>query len=258
MRWFVFYLGVVLLFGANVYAKQEEKLTKEMIDEIYGKCEDMIIPMEEFEGSLEQVFGDQRTASRVIWCFSDKIKQHSNEQQFELYEKAKLQAEEFLDDLLYYKGFVTYTARSELMYRYQSFIYYALTEDKDFALWEPNKINCPLSDKITEVPNCLKQDILKICNIESRRRVIYDLNNLTGTTLELLKTVTNDENILKKQMQQYYNMVFHFVVLIRESDLMNPISSWMYMGDVYLYEEMNGLEHQEAGELKEPYPLPFP
>ena len=45
-------------------------------------------------------------------------------------------------------------------------------------------------------------------------------------------------------------MVFHFVVLICESDLMNSLDSWMYMGDVYLYEEMNGLEHMEAEELK--------
>lgn len=98
----------------------------------------------------------------------------------------------------------------------------------------------------------------KICNIESRRNVIYQLNNFTQTTLELLKTILGDENKLKKQMHEYYNMIFHFVVLIRGSYLMNPINSWMYQGDIYLYEEMNGLEHMETEEWKEPYPLPFP
>lgn len=258
MKKIVLILGMLLSFGANVWAQDSRILTPEEIGEMYGKCEDMIVSMKEFEKPLNQVLGDQRTAGRVIWCFSDKIKQHSDEQQLELYEKAKLQAEEFLDNLLYYKGYLTYTSRSELMYRYQSFIYHALTEDKDFALSEPNKINCPLSDKITEVPKCLKQDILKICNIESRRKVISNLMHLDEITLQLLKTITDNENTLKKQMQQYYNMILHFVVLIRESDLMNPLNSWMYMGDVYLYEEMNGLEHMEAEELKEPYPLPFP
>ncbi|MBR3501660.1 MAG: hypothetical protein IKR92_02480 [Alphaproteobacteria bacterium] len=252
-------LGLFLAFAAKAQAGYSQTFTPEKIDEMYGKCEDMIMPMERFERTLGEVFADQHNAGRVIWCFSDKIKQHSTPQQFELYEKAKTQAEEFLDALLYYKGYWTiYTEQSELMYRYQSFIYYALTENKDFALPEPDKINCPLNDKITDVPICLKQDILKICNIESRRNVIYHLNNLTQTTLEFLKTITDDEKKLKKQMQQYYNMIFHFVVLIRESYLMNPLDSWMYMGDVYLYEEMNGLEHKEAEEMKEPYPLPFP
>ena len=247
------------LSGISVsVANKTELPVTDKIDKSHSKCEDMIIPMKEFEEPLGQVLGDQRTAGRVIWCFSDKIKQHSTPQQFELYEKAKVQAENFLDALLYYKGYVNYPERSELMYRYQSFIYHALTKDKDFALIEPDKINCPLNDKITEVPICLKQDILKICNIESRRNVIYHLNNFTQTTLELLKTITGDENKLKKQMHEYYNMIFHFVVLIRSSDLMNPINSWMYQGDVYWYEEMNGLEHMETQEWKEPYPLPFP
>ena len=258
MQKFALIFGGFLSLCANARAEDSRIFTPKEIDEIYGKCEDMIIPMKEFEKPLDKVLGDRHTAGRVIWCFSDKIKQHSNSQQFELYEKAKLQAEEFLDDLLYYKGYLNYTSRSELMYRYQSFIYYALTGDKHFVLLEPDKINCSLNDKITEVPLCLKQDILKICNIESRRNVIYHLDNLTQTTLELLKTINDDENVLKKQMLQYYNMVFHFVALIRGSDLMNPLVSWMYMGDVYLYEEMNGLEHMEAEELKEPYPLPFP
>ena len=259
MKKFLFILGLLLSSYTALYAEEQRRLTDEEIDEMYGECEDMIISMKEFEGTLGEVFADQRNASRVIWCFSDKIKQHSTPKQFELYERAKAQAEEYLDALLYYKGYWTiYTERSELMYRYQSFIYYALTADKDFILPEPDKINCSLNDKITEVPICLKQDILKICNIESRRNVIYYLNNLTQTTLELLKTTTDDEDKLKKQIQQYYDMLFHFVVLIRESYLMNPLDSWMYMGDVYLYEEMNGLEHLEAEEMKEPYPLPFP
>ncbi|MBQ8481784.1 MAG: hypothetical protein IJ532_04560 [Alphaproteobacteria bacterium] len=258
MKKFVLILGLVLSLSTNAWAEDSQTLISREFDGIYGKCEDMIIPMKEFEKPLEKIFGDQHIAGRVIWCFSDKIKQHSNLQQFELYEKAKLKAEKFLDDLLYYKGYLNYTSRSELMYRYQNFIYYALTEDKDFAFIESNKIDCPLNDKITEVPKCLKQDVLKICNIESRRQVISALNRLDEITFQLLKTITNDEDILKKWMQQYYNMILHFVVLIRESDLMNPLNSLMYMRDVYLYEEMNGLEHMEAEELKEPYPLPFP
>ena len=255
----IFVMFLALVTNAKAEVNNERKLTEEEIDEIYGKCEDMIISMEEFEGALGKVFADQHNAGRVIWCFSDKIKQHSTPKQFELYEKAKARAEEFLDALLYYKGYWTiYTERSELMYRYQSFIYYVLTKDKDFALPESDKISCPFDDKITEVPICLRRDILKICNIESRRNVISHLNNLTQTTLELLKTMSDDEETLKKQIQQYYNMIFHFVVLIRGSYLMNPLDSWMYMGDVYLYEEMNGLEHLEAEEMKEPYPLPFP
>ena len=259
MKKFALVVGFILSLSSNLYAENSRTLTSEEIDDIYGRCEDMILPIDRFERALGEIFADQRNAGRVIWCFSDKIKQYSTPQQLELYEKAKTQAEEFLDDLLYYKGYWTiYTERSELMYRYQSFIYYALTKDKYFTLPEPDMINCPLNDKITEVPTCLKQDILKICNIESRRNVIYHLNNLTLTTLELLKSTTDNEDKLKKQMQQYYNMIFHFVVLIRGSYLMNPLDSWMYMGDVYLYEEMNGLEHLEAEEMKEPYPLPFP
>jgi len=259
MKRIIVFFMLLISISNKVNAGEQRQLTDEEIDEMYGKCEDMIISMKEFEGTLGKVFADQRNASRVIWCFSDKIKQNSTPQQFELYEKAKAQAEEFLNALLYYKGYLTiYTERSELMYRYQSFIYHALTGDKNFILPEPDKIDCQLNDKITEVPMCLKQDVLKICNIESRRNVQYYLNNLTQTTLKLLETITDDENILKKQIQQYYNMIFHFVVLIRGSYLMNPLDSWMYMGDVYLYEEMNGLEHLEAEEMKEPYPLPFP
>lgn len=150
------------LSGISVsIANKTELPVTDKIDESHSKCEDMIIPMKEFEEPLGQVLGDQSTAGKVIWCFSDKIKQHSTPQQFELYEKAKVQAEDFLDALLYYKGYVNYSERSELMYRYQSFIYHALTKNKDFALIEPDKINCPLNDKITEVPMCLKQDILK-------------------------------------------------------------------------------------------------
>jgi len=76
-----------------LYAEEQRRLTDEEIDEMYGECEDMIISMKEFEGTLGEVFADQRNASRVIWCFSDKIKQHSTPKQFELYERAKAQAE---------------------------------------------------------------------------------------------------------------------------------------------------------------------
>ena len=79
MKKFIIIFGVFLALVTNAKAEvnNERKLTEEEIDEIYGKCEDMIISMEEFEGALGKVFADQHNAGRVIWCFSDKIKQHS-------------------------------------------------------------------------------------------------------------------------------------------------------------------------------------
>ena len=73
MKKLVLILGLCLSLGANARADDSHVLTPEEIDETYGKCEDMIIPMKEFEKTLNQVLGDQHTAGRVIWCFSDKI-----------------------------------------------------------------------------------------------------------------------------------------------------------------------------------------
>jgi len=231
---------------------------QKVIDDFYGKCEDLIPPVKEAEVPLGHFFADEKNAGRVSWCFTDKIKQHSNPEQFELYVKSKDLMEKFIDDMLYYKGFLTYPENAQLKYKFQSFVYFRLTGDKQYDVPETHKIDCSLNDKITEAPTCLEQDILKICNIHTRRGVISILRLTSEATIELFKSISTDENTIKQWMKEYYNLIYGFVISIRESDLMNPINSDLFLHDVYIYEEMNGLEHLEANELKEPYPLPFP
>jgi len=227
---------------------------------VYTDCDKLILSAQEAEVPLGNFFPDVRTAGRVSWCFRDKIRQKATEKQFELYQKAEKLMEEFLDDMLFYKGGHTiYCENAQLKYKFQSFIYFKLTGDKKFEIPEPDKLTCHLKQNLTEAPICLKEDILKICNIQTRRSVIYRLHVTSEATLELFKAITSDENTIQQWMAEYYNLVYRFVILIREDkDLMNPLLSSMFMYDWHIYEEMNGRELEEVSEVPNSYPIPFP
>jgi len=223
-------------------------------------CEEWLIPIEEAEVPLFSIFIDKYVAYKVSWCFSQKIKKHSTPQQFEHYTKAKDLLDKTLDNLLFYKGgmndgIVVY----EMLYKFQSFVLEKLTGDLQYKVPDPYHIACDLEEKITELPKCLQQDIYKICNIQIRRDIDYYFRETDTQILKLFESITSDEKRQKEWMLDFYNLIYRFVILIRENEyLMNPINSNMFMSDWFLFEKMNGRELEETNTVPKPYPIPFP
>lgn len=250
MKKVVLIVAFIFIFSQNVSA-----------DVIDTPCEELLLPITKAEVPLCDFFPDIQTASRVTWCATDRIKKYTTESQFEQYLKIKKNLETFIDDLLFYKGGMVCpsVANYEMQYKFQSFILSKLTADKQYNVPNPYQIHCTLQKIITESPTCLKQDILKICNIQARRSVIHSLRTTSEEVLALFKTITSDVEQQKQWMKEYYNLIHRFVVLIQENeDLMNPIHSSMFMRDWYIYEEMNGRQLEETNKVPIPYPLPFP
>ena len=174
----------------------------------------MLLPITKAEVPLCDFFPDIQTASRVIWCATDRIKKYTTESQFEQYLKIKKNLETFIDDLLFYKGGMVCpsVANYEMQYKFQSFILSKLTADKQYNVPNLHQIHCTLQKIITESPTCLK-----LCNIQARRSVIHSLRTTSEEVLALFKTITSDVEQQKQWMKEYYNLIHRFVVLIQEN-----------------------------------------
>ena len=101
--------------------------------------------------------------------------------------------------------------------------------------------------------------MLKICNIESRRHIDVDMEKLSQTMLSFFMTKTDNEEIQRQWMKEFYDLIYTLIVTIKEdSILMNPLYSSQFREDLRIYEKMNGRELEDVNAVSKPYPLPFP
>ena len=226
------------------------------------RCEEeYLIPIESAEVPLGNIFPDIKTSGQVSWCFTQKIKRKATKKQFDLYMKSLDTLYDFLEDMLYYKGdhVSGVLANYEMRYKFQSFYLAKITNNKQYEVPEPYKISCKLNEKLYLPPECIKRDSMKICNIERRRTVTNNLFMLSALVFEMVETVTSDKEKQQQYMLQFYNLMYRFVMMIKESeDLMNPINSTQFMEDWNIVKIMNGQELDEVVSVPKPYPLPFP
>ena len=194
-------------------------------------------------------------------CLINATHKHLSEEQYELYIKLVESIKKTADAVLYYKSEGKYCSVMEYSFLIivQSFIHNKITNDKQYEVKNPYKIGCEFEKEILETPICLVREILKLCNIETRRHVQAYLTNTTKAMYNFLQTVTNDQQTLQQWIKEYYNLMQLFTEMVKADDiLMNPINSYQFMQDWYLLEKMNGIEPMEVSEVPKPYPLPFP
>ena len=226
-----------------------------------AKCSPYLLPIKDDESPLGQFFSDTGSGYVVTLCFANEIKKYSTAKQFDLYKKAEEHLKDYLEGLLYYKGnyFSSAQAKDEMLYKFQSFYLAKITQDKQYEVLQTHQINCKLDKGLNRPPSCLIQDVLKTCNIVSRRMMMYDLYQLSEIMFRIFETTTSDKEQKRQYMLQFYNLMYRFVMMIRENEyLMNPINSVQFMADWNAVKIMNGQELDEVISVPKPYPIPFP
>jgi len=194
-------------------------------------------------------------------CVLNETEKFTTKEQFAIYLKIIEDMKELEDYALYYKAGGNYPTDVEYYFLiiFQSVILNKLTNDKQYEVINPYPINCELEKNTIEPPMCLYREVLKICNIESRRHIKGQLRHTSELVYNFFQTITNDQPTLQQWMKEFYNLIQLFVEMVKADDiLMDPIYSDLFMRDWGVFRVMNGIEIEEVSEVPKPYPLPFP
>jgi len=194
-------------------------------------------------------------------CVINETKKFTTKEQLDIYLKIIEDMKELEDYVLYYKAAGNHPTNMKYSFLiiFQSFILNKLNNDKQYEIINPYQINCELEDNVIESPMCLYREVLKICNIESRRHIKGQLRHTSELVYNFFQTITNDQPTLQQWMKEFYNLIQLFVEMVKADDiLMDPIYSDLFMRDWGVFRVMNGIEIEEVSEVPKPYPLPFP
>lgn len=241
---------------APIYeTKKEEKQAPK-----YYTCEDLTFPQLIEDKPLLSMFLDAEIARKTNECFTQKIENSLTPKQFEYYGQVYANLEAVLQAMLFYKGkpYEQYIAMHEMLYMFQKYFYAQLNNDKsyDFPIHHPYKTSPESWGK--ERP--LEQEMLKITNLEARRKELQYLNSAISAMGNFFySSGIQDTDILQRKKMDFITVVYQFVMKIKQDKyFMDPNNSIHFFNDCVTWEIMSGEKTTGWGTKKLSCPIQFP